>query len=383
LLSWSSTQAQFLRSIKKFPDTGQSSSFTTTFGEDHDYLINPPQFSIWNAAVVVDSVTGLMWQRGDGGEMTIENARIYADTCTLGGFTDWRLPTLLESYSILNHQNVNPSLDLTVFQSTLAEYWWTSDRQFNDSTKIWCTNAGGGAGNHRKTETISAGGAKKFHPRLVRNVSAPSSFPQRFQLLGNGTIADAWSGFVWQSQFTMDSLTWENALIHADTCTLGGFSDWRLPNIKELQSIVDVSRSNPALPVAVFTNQGAQKYWASTSLPNAPLKAWIFDSQWGITTYDWKTLKHRVLLVRGNGNIPNAVSVQTSSNLWVYPNPISQRNPQFFINGIAEQETWELWDNQGKKIMEGKGKIGNLLGIPPSVYWLRVKYKSFPIYVIE
>jgi len=372
--------AQFLRTIKKFPDTGQTGSFTATFGEDHDYVIFSPLFSVWNSAVVVDSITGLMWQRGDGGEMTIENARIYADTFTLMGFSDWRLPNILESYTILNHQQVNPSLDVSVFNNTGAEYWWTVDRQFNDSTKIWCTNAGGGAGNHRKTETISAGGTKRFHPRLVRDVALPSVLPQRFQALGNGLISDAWSGFVWQSQYTSDSLSWENALTYADTCSMGGFTDWRLPNIKEMQSLVDVSRNNPAMAVGFFTNQGAQKYWTSTSLPNAPLKAWIFDSQWGITTYDWKTLKHRVLLVRGLGNSPNSIGDHTNKFIRVYPNPMLSGS--FTIEGISENDAWQMVDVQGEIVAQGVGNQGVISNqIPKGTYGIMVKNSFLKVVV--
>ena len=135
------------KTMLKLPDTGQTGDYTPTFGEYSDYTINAPFFIKNNNGTVTDTITGLMWQQADGGEMTIENTRIYADTLTLAGFTDWRLPNAHESFSILNHQKTNPAIDATYFTTTAAEYWWTNNTQSNDVTKIWCTNAGGGIGN--------------------------------------------------------------------------------------------------------------------------------------------------------------------------------------------------------------------------------------------
>ncbi|MFZ4621617.1 MAG: DUF1566 domain-containing protein, partial [Bacteroidota bacterium] len=146
--------------IKKLPDTGQVTSYTSTYGEDADYSINIPSFTANGNGTVTDNTTGLMWQQTDGGEMTIEKASTYCDTLTLGGYTDWRLPTGLESFSILNHDKLNPAMDVTYFPKTIAEYWWTSERRADDATKAWATNAGGGIGAHPKSETISAGGTK-------------------------------------------------------------------------------------------------------------------------------------------------------------------------------------------------------------------------------
>ncbi|MEY4315343.1 MAG: hypothetical protein RI977_720 [Bacteroidota bacterium] len=88
------------RTLKKLPDTGQYLSYTSTYGEDNDYAINPPNLKVSNSTMVYDSVTTLLWQLSDGGEMTFDQAITYCDTLTLGGFTDWRLPSPAEAYSI-------------------------------------------------------------------------------------------------------------------------------------------------------------------------------------------------------------------------------------------------------------------------------------------
>jgi hypothetical protein len=60
------------KTMLKLPDTGQTGDFTSTFGEDSDYNINVPFFIKNNNGTVTDTMTGLMWQQADGGEMTIE-----------------------------------------------------------------------------------------------------------------------------------------------------------------------------------------------------------------------------------------------------------------------------------------------------------------------
>ncbi|MFM8432190.1 MAG: DUF1566 domain-containing protein, partial [Bacteroidota bacterium] len=103
--------------------------------------------------------------------MTFNSANYFCDTATTGGYSDWRLPNAKEIFSILNQQRTNPAIDVSCFSPTTAEYWWSSDRQVNDTSKIWCANAGGGIGNHRMSETISAGGTKRFQVRAVRETS--------------------------------------------------------------------------------------------------------------------------------------------------------------------------------------------------------------------
>lgn len=288
------------KTMKRLPDTGETTSYTNTFGEDADFNIYPPFFLLNGNGTVTDTVTGLMWQQVDGGEMTIENAIIFCDTLTLGGYTDWRLPTAHELFSIQNMQYSNPSLNTSVFAVTGAEYWWSSDKQANDANKIWCTNAGGGIGNHPKTETISAGGTKKFHVRAVRGVFVPVTITNHFTDNGNGTITDNVTNLVWQKIHSTDSLTWEQALSYADTTTIGGYTDWRLPNIKELHSINDENFVNPSVNNTFFSNVGVNKFWSSTSLPNQTTKAWYLSTQFGITTYDVKTIKHYIYCVRGD-----------------------------------------------------------------------------------
>jgi hypothetical protein len=59
------------------PDTGQTTSYTSTYGEDSDYIINPPSYTDNGDGTITDKTTGLMWQKTDGGEMSFTLAAGY------------------------------------------------------------------------------------------------------------------------------------------------------------------------------------------------------------------------------------------------------------------------------------------------------------------
>ena len=313
------------KTIQLLPDTGQTTSYTTTFGEDHDYLINNPSFTNNNNGTILDNVTGLMWQQVDGGQMTHENAIVYCDNLVLGGYSDWRLPTPIEAFSILNHQNANPAINTTYFSSLTtpgAEYWWTSVFENNSTTKVWCTNAGGGIGNHPKSETIDAGGTKRFNARAVRNVTTPTTITNHFTDNGNGTITDNLTQLVWQKTPNPNAVTWEQALTYAEGLTIGTTSDWRLPNIKELQSLTNEAATNPSVFSPYFSNVGIHNYWSSTSLPNQTTKSWYWNTQFGITTYDVKINSNYVLCVSGNPSL-SLHTIESHTSIKIAPNPSS------------------------------------------------------------
>jgi hypothetical protein len=230
---------------------------------------------------VTDTVTGLMWQQTDGGEMTVEAAETYCASLMLGGYDDWRLPTAQEAFSILNHGTGNPALDGTAFTNTGAEYWWSSERQVGNASKVWVTNAGGGIGNHLKTETVSAGGIKKIHVRAVRYVQPPMPVPQQFTVTG-GTVTDEITRLEWQAVASPDTITWEDALLRAENLVLDGKDDWRLPNVKELESLNDELRSQPSVNTDFIQGIISGRYWTSTTLNSQPSRAWTMDTRFGV-----------------------------------------------------------------------------------------------------
>lgn len=284
----------------KLSDTGQNTSYTSTPGEDADFVVNPLSFKDNGDGTITDNNSLLMWQKTDAGEMTYEKAQTYADTMLLGGYSDWRLPTAQELFGIHLFENNNPALNTTYFPKTLAEYWWSKDRQADNAAVIWATNAGGGVGNHPKTETLSAGGSRRFHLRAVRSLVGTMFSVTHFTDNGDGTIQDNYTGLTWQKFAPTTPMTWEAALEYAKSVTLGGKWDWRLPNIKELQSLNDVSRVKPSINKTFFPNIVTSAFYrSSTTQYKTPAIAWDLNTDYGVVTYNEKSLNEYVILVRG------------------------------------------------------------------------------------
>ena len=293
----------------RLPDTGQTTEYTATAGEDADFLINPPSLTLNGDGTVSDNNTGLMWQQTDGGEMTWENAASYCSNLTLAGHSDWRLPTGIELFGINNYNHLNPALNAAYFTTTTADYWWTNETQVDDATKVWVVNAGGGVGAHPKSETVSAGGIKQFHVRAIRNLVTTVVPGSHFTDNGNGTITDNHTGLVWQKIQPSSTMTWEEALSYSRSLILGGKSDWRLPNVRELQSLNDVNLYKPSFNKNYFTNVLSGNFWSSTTMFQTAAKAWDINVDYGIVSYNDKTQLENVLLVRGGlDNISLSIS---------------------------------------------------------------------------
>ncbi len=297
LLMTPTLQAQ----TRDLPDTGQTASYTASFGEDADYTRNAPDLTDNPDGTITDNVTGLMWPQVDGGEMTWEDAVTYAASLSLGGHTDWRLPTSHELLNMLNH-GLHPSLDQTYFQFDNNDFWWGATPYVGDPDKIWVANAGGGVGPHNKNESVSAGGPKTFHPRCVRGSIVASSFTDN----GNGTVTDSRTALMFaQSAFT--DLAWDEAIVFAEASTHAGYDDWRLPNVKELRSIADDAYTGPSVDATYFGFVSPGFYWSSTTETNNG-SGWVASFDDGRVGYEAKTLEYGVMLVRD----ANSTGVTTS-----------------------------------------------------------------------
>ena len=117
-----------------------------------------------------------------------------------------------------------------------------------------------------------------------------------------GIVIDTRTGLVWQDNAAAatTTATWANAITTCENLVLGGYSDWRLPNINELKSIRDMSRSSSAIDTA-FVNTVTGNYWSSTSYAAATTNAWLVDGFYdGGVNYNGKGNSYYVRCVRGN-----------------------------------------------------------------------------------
>ncbi len=106
--------------------------------------------------------------------------------------------------------------------------------------------------------------------KYVRAVRGDIYGAEDYTLNDDGTTTDNASGLMWTTVDLGDCVTWETALELAENSEYAGYTDWRLPDVKELQSIVDYSGSYPAINQDYFDCTVSEEnenfyYWSSTS----------------------------------------------------------------------------------------------------------------------
>ena len=132
---------------------------------------------------------------------------------------------------------------------------------------------------------------------------------ERYTNHGNGTVTDNATGLMWQrcaiGQSGNDctgsarSFTWEEALAEAANSNHAGFSDWRLPNIKELHSLVARDRYDPAININAFPNTPSNWHWSTSPSAIDADNAWILDFEYGYGYNRRHYIGDHVRLVRG------------------------------------------------------------------------------------
>jgi len=270
-------------------------------GQDAQYSGNQPRYQDNNDGTISDLVTGLMWQKDPGDKMGYADAVAGAENFELAGYDDWRLPDIKELYSLIMFSGVDPSgyegsdtSELVPFINSdyfKFAYGDTStgsriiDSQWVTSSIYESTVMGG---NECYFGVNFADGRIKCYPTqtmpgqagyFVIHVRETGSYGHNaFVANTNGTVSDTATGLVWQQADSGSGMTWEDALAYCEDLMLAGKSDWRLPAAKELQSIVNYSRSpdttasaaiDPVFSCTEITNEAGQPdyafYWSSTT----------------------------------------------------------------------------------------------------------------------
>ena len=101
-------------------------------------LPNGQSFDTVNEIIVLDRVTGLMWQRNlSAATVSLADAKLQCARLNLAGYDDWRLPSRIELVSILDLTRVEPAIDVTAFPQTPSDWFWTSSLAANDPQAAW------------------------------------------------------------------------------------------------------------------------------------------------------------------------------------------------------------------------------------------------------
>ena len=190
-----------------------------------------------------------------------------------GGFSDWRLPTIKELSSLINSsvQSYGLAIDAAWFPLTTSSEYWSSTTNPQYTVLAWKVDfSDGGVVD---SDVFSLGKKRALFVRAVRATTIASA---ALVDNGDGTVKDIGSGLMWQKATAPETYTWQNALSYCENLSLAGYSDWRLPNRNELQSLVDYSRYNPAIDPLLIPHTMPSYYWSSTTfVANNAWNAWF------------------------------------------------------------------------------------------------------------
>jgi hypothetical protein len=170
---------------------------------------------------------------------------------------------------------------------------------------------------------------------------------------GDGTVSDprtvlTWMrcamGQTWASgtcSGTASSYTWDQAVALSGATTFAGQSDWRLPNIRELQSIVDRSTSSPAINTAAFPNTPSSSFWSGSPYANYSYGAWYVYFDFGYVYSHDRSSDFSVLLVRGGQSFGLLNPARPTSDYVDQGNGTTTHTPSGLTwKRCAEGQTW-------------------------------------------
>jgi hypothetical protein len=270
---------------------------------------------------VTDHLTNLIWLKDADrfGEVTWEQAlsnahNLAAGSCGLSDGSkkgDWHLPNIKELFSLLDYGTGVPLIPHGhPFKNVKSSIYWTGTSLASAPTLAWMMTLGIGPtvfdlkinpnrmwpvrnGENSRVPKTGQKTCWDSKGKVIEcagswqdgQVQAGAPWPDpRFQDNGDGTVTDNLTRLVWlKNANPFGFRTWQQALDECHRLVSGSHGltddsksgDWRLPNIKEIESLVDYEKFGPCLPDGGKPFEGVRpsSYWTSTSVAEAPSEA--------------------------------------------------------------------------------------------------------------
>jgi len=253
----------------------------TFHGQDAQFKGRGFDFTDNGNGTVTDNVTELMWEQVPSDlPYSWAEAQEYCEDLSFADSIDWRTPSLKELFSISDFKTGTPYIDEEYFvlvdvSEIKQQQYWSSDyyevETINDSApSAFAVNHGTG---HIKAYP-DGDNSSVIPTQFVRCVKGEDYLINNFFDNYDGSVTDNATGLMWMQQDSLMPLDWEKSLLFAQQKNAEhylGYTDWRVPNIKELQSIVDYSGTSPAIDLDYFSITDATSYfWTSTSAYQSP-----------------------------------------------------------------------------------------------------------------
>lgn len=246
-------------------------------GQDAEYDTTTADYTSNDLTVVTDNNTGLMWEYNQAdNQYDFYEAVEYCESQTTGGYDDWRLPSLKELYSIANYNGALsidedvasiPYIDEDYFgfeyderQAFATQFWSSTEYLINmvagpneedaDDAGYWAVLGFNFADGHIKSYSKDTSPSGLY----VRCARGDEYGVNDFSLNEDGTIViDTATNLMWEQSDGGVTYTWSGAMDYCEDLELGGYTNWRLPDNKELQSIVKYGTTTvPAIDTDYF-----------------------------------------------------------------------------------------------------------------------------------
>jgi len=258
-----------------------------------------PRFDLLNSDLVLDRLTGLVWPRiASVGDFSMSWAEAL-DTVKLMneenafGHANWRLPSRRELSGLISYSHHRPALPAGHPFTASQTWYWTSTTAAIAPDCAWRVHLEGGRMFYGdKTRDAMVWPVRGESPVLARtgqrrcwnaagavidctatgqdgDLRSGAPWPDpRFAMEEEG-VRDMLTGLLWaRSTDLLGACSWEDALLAASR-QRKEHHKWRLPTIRELESLVDAEHHDPALPEHPFTDI-REAYWSSTSSAYSP-----------------------------------------------------------------------------------------------------------------
>jgi hypothetical protein len=307
------------------PKTGQTVSYAMGDDGSIEAGIEWPtaRFTDNGDGTVTDNLTGLMWLR-DGGCFrknwstalsTItdfkSNPRKYTCLGYTGSYNDWRLPNVNELESLVNYGTSDTSkwLNTQGFVNMKSSSYWSSTTYQGSTTQAWMIKMNNGlesqSGKSNTLYLLPVRYTDSSNSPEVSKTGQTMSYAQgddgyiqagfelqslRFADNGDGTATDNLTGLMWLKDGGCFRKTWStifntikdfNSNPEFYNCLgyTASYTDWRLANVKELESVVNYGVTDSAkwLNSQGFVNAKSSSYWASTTNQGGTTQAWIIN----------------------------------------------------------------------------------------------------------
>ena len=239
--------------------------------------------------MVADDATGLTWQQPSpaNDKANWNDAVLKCVALNLGGQTDWRLPTLAELNTLIDFTKSNPATS-NLLQTNVTLAYWSATPLANGTGNAWSVSFVIGTQQPAQMTTMN-------HVRCVRGTTATPPKP-RFTA-ANGIVIDAWTGLKWQQDFS-PAIPSPAGPTYCGALLVNGETDWRVPTIVELRTIIDRTVSGPAINSTIFPNTPSDWFWATPGAGGSTSEIWSVYFSEGKSEGSTNTNSFRVRCVK-------------------------------------------------------------------------------------